>query len=193
MKRIGITGIMGSGKSTVCRIFEVMRIPVFYADDQAKRLMQEDNALQQAITSAFGELYPGGQLDRKALAEQVFGDESKTKQLNELVHPAVSIAFDKWSKERNHADYQLKEAALIFESGSDQGLDEVYVVTAPLEVCIERVMTRDGATRSQVEDRMARQLSQEEKLERATGQIVNDGQTSLIEQVLRIHNNVING
>lgn len=188
MKKIGLTGGIGSGKSTVARIFEVMGIPVYYADDRAKQLMVQDPELKAGIVALFGkEAYRGGELDRAHIANLAFTDPSLLKKLEALVHPAVLADGERWHEAQQGVPYTIKEAALLFESGSYQALDEIIVVTAPLEVRIERVMKRDQTSRDSVEARIARQLPEEEKAARADFVIVNDGSRSLIRQVWEIH------
>lgn len=187
--KVGITGGIGSGKTTVCKIFEALGIPVYYADERAKWLMAHDEALKAAIIEAFSsQAYTGdGSLNRAYLAEVVFGDEQQLQRLNALVHPAVGRDAEAWHERQSAAPYTLKEAALLFESGSFRQLDKVITVYAPRELRLQRVMRRDGATREQVEARMARQLPEEEKVRRADYVIYNDGRAPLVRQVWEIH------
>ncbi|PSR04734.1 MAG: dephospho-CoA kinase [Bacteroidetes bacterium SW_11_45_7] len=188
MTRVGITGGIGSGKTTVCRIFEALRIPVYYADDRAKKLMQEDDQLIRQVKEAFGEeMYDAhNRLQRQKLADIVFNDEAELKTLNSLVHPAVFRDGQKWAEKHQDVPYTLKEAALMFESGSYQWVDKMIVVTAPEETRIQRITERDGSTPEQVRARMAQQMPQEEKDEKADFLIHNDGTQLLIPQVLEI-------
>ncbi|MBB6272660.1 dephospho-CoA kinase [Pedobacter cryoconitis] len=195
MIKIGITGGIGSGKTTVCRIFEKLGIPVFYADTVAKEIMITDPVLREGIINTFGqESYENdGRLNNKYIAQLVFNDKKELEKLNALVHPAVFRAFDSW-EEAIAADvpYTLKEAALLFESGSYQLCDKNILVTAPAAVKIERVMERDGVTRAQVEARMDKQLSDDEKNKMADFLITNDESQSVILQVLELHHQFIN-
>src|SRR5687767_301399 len=144
MLKIGLTGGLGSGKSTVAHIFEVLGIPVYYADAASKRLMNDEEKVKEAVQLAFGKkVYPGGVLDRKYLAEIVFGDEKKLEILNSIVHPATLRDADEWMG-RQTTPYIIKEAALIFESGSHQSLDHVIGVKAPLALRLQRAMKRDN-------------------------------------------------
>lgn len=184
MLKVGLTGGIGSGKSTVARVFSVLGIPVYDADSAAKRLMRDDPSIRDAVTSAFGaEAYRDGQLQRSWLAETVFTDPAKTALLNGIVHPAVIRDASEWMRGQR-APYAVKEAALVFESGSQSGLDLVIGVTAPERLRIERVVARDGLTEGQVLDRMAKQMPEAEKMARCDRVIVNDGKTPLIPQVL---------
>ena len=187
MLRIGLTGGIGSGKSTVARIFEVLGIPVYKADDEAKRLMTEDVTLRSNIISSFGEAsYTNDILNRKYLSEQVFNDSEKIKLLNSLVHPATLKDAAEWMEKQN-APYVIKEAALIFESGSEKMLDYVIGVKAPLALRIERTIKRDNVTSDEVQARIDLQMDEEEKLHLCDYIIVNDEKQMLIPQVLTLH------
>lgn len=188
MLKIGITGGIGSGKTTVCQIFETLGIPVYYADDRAKRLMTEDPILKRQIVELFGqEAYQkDGSLNRKHIADIVFNNKAQLARLNAAVHPAVGRDANAWHDAQN-APYTLREAALLFEAGSFRQMDKVITVTAPEEVRIARVMKRDQTTEEAVRARMDKQMPEAEKVERADFVIHNDGKHSLISQVLDIH------
>jgi len=189
MLHVGITGGIGSGKTTVCRIFEVLSIPVYYADNRAKALMVEDPELRTGIIDLFGQkaYHQDGSLNRAHIAQRAFSDNSLLQKLNGLVHPAVWRDGQNWQKNHTAAAYTLKEAALLYESGGDQLLDSIIVVAAPEVLRIRRVMERDGVSREEVTARMNKQLPQSEKVDRADYVILNDGTHSLIQQVLAIH------
>lgn len=191
--RIGITGGMGSGKTTVCKIFEALGVPVYYADDRAKAIMTENETVKAEIIALFGEeaYFPDGSLNRKFISSAAFGDQDKLTRLNSIVHPAVLRDGEHWQARNSHAIYTLKEAALLFESGSHQVLDKIITVYAPQEIRIERVMKRDGASRQQVWARMSRQMPDEEKIRLSDFTIFNDGSQSLVKQVLDIHRQLI--
>jgi dephospho-CoA kinase len=187
MLKIGLTGGIGSGKTTVARIFEVLGIPVYYADDAAKKLMVEDEELRISIINAFGkEAYDDKILNRPYLAEQVFNSEEKLKVLNSLVHPATISDAEKWFRKQT-AYYVLKEAALIFESGSNKGLDYVIGISSPPELRIKRAMQRDNISEEQVVARMNKQIPEEDKLRLCDYVIANDEQQMIIPQVLKLH------
>lgn len=191
MLRIGITGGIGSGKSTAARIFNVLGIPVYDADAGAKRLMNEDEALKSSIMAAFGaEAYREGLLDTSWMAAQVFTDPRKTALLNAMVHPATISDAESWMQ-KQHAPYVLKEAALIFESGSDKQLDHVIGISAPYALRMQRAMERSGLTEQQVQQRMERQMDEEEKMRRCDFIIINDEQHMLIPQVLALHEKLV--
>lgn len=187
MHKIGITGSIGSGKSTVAHLFEVLGIPVYNADNRAKWLMNHLPDLIRAITELFGEeAYSDNMLNRPFIAAQVFQNPDKLRQLNAIVHPAVFNDFEQWCSEQT-TPYVIKEAALMFESKSHEQLDEVIVVTAPENLRIQRAMQRDHATEASVRARMNNQLPESEKRTRSQYEIVNDDQHALIPQVLNLH------
>jgi len=189
--RIGVTGGIGSGKSLVCRIFELLGVPVYHADDRAKYLMENDPELKERLLETFGEaIFPGGKLDRKALAAKVFGNAKLLKSLNALVHPAVRQDTKSWFEEQS-APYAIKEAALIYETGAEQGLDRVIVVTAPLGLRLKRVHQRDGSSYRDILARINHQLPEKEKVKRADYLIRNNGKRSLIAQVIDIHQAIL--
>jgi len=187
MLRIGLTGGIGSGKTTVAQIFGVLGIPVYSSDDAAKRLMNEDEDLKKKIIESFGkESYQNGELNRKYVANEAFSDPEKIKLLNSMVHPATIKDASAWMEKQN-APYVIKEAALIFESGSDQFLDYVIGVKSPLNLRIERTMKRNNVTAEEVASRMKLQMDEVEKMNRCDFIIVNDEKEMLIPQVLSLH------
>ncbi|MGH2648992.1 MAG: dephospho-CoA kinase [Ginsengibacter sp.] len=187
MIKIGLTGGIGSGKSTVAHIFEVLHIPVYYADDASKRLLNEDEDLKNKVKAAFGDAaYSNGQLNRKYLSGQVFNDSKKLNMLNSLVHPATIKDAIAWMQ-MQQSPYVIKEAALIFESGSDKDLDYVIGVKSPTELRIKRTINRDNISAEQVQARMDKQMDEDEKLRLCDYVIVNDEQQMLIPQVLALH------
>ncbi|MFT4980443.1 MAG: dephospho-CoA kinase [Bacteroidia bacterium] len=187
MKVVGITGGIGSGKTTCCQVFEELGVPVYYADLRAKLLMVE-NPLRGKIVQAFGEkAYNGTLLNRTYLSEQVFNSKEKLSVLNGLVHPAVADDFEEWLEENKAADYVLKEAAILFETGADEHVDITVLVIAPQELRLERVMQRDGTSKEEVQQRMNNQWTQERKVKLADHIINNDGAQLLIPQALEFH------
>jgi dephospho-CoA kinase len=189
MLKIGITGNIGSGKTTVSKLFEVLGIPVFYADAAAKNIMTADPLLIAGIKKAFGDAayLSNGSLDRKYIANIVFNDDSELAKLNALTHPAVFRAFDAWVSGIKNVPYVLKEAALLFESTSYKMCDYSLLVTAPLDMRIARVTKRDNSSRAQVEAREAKQFTEARKRELADYIIENDETRLLIPQVLELH------
>ncbi len=186
MLRIGLTGGIGSGKTAVSKIFAVLGIPVFYADAQAKCLM-EQQPLMGSIKALFGEeSYVNNQLNRGHIASIVFGDVKKLQQLNALVHPATIQAADTWMQ-LQHSPYVIKEAALLFEGGSAASFDYIIGVSAPQNLRIERVMLRDGISAEQVLARMSKQMPEDEKMARCSFVLMNDNTSLLIPQVVQLH------
>ena len=187
MLKVGITGGIGSGKSLIARMFEVLGVPVLHADEVAKYLMQHDADLMASIRLLFGnEVYQNGRLNRPFLASVVFADKAKLEQLNGLVHPAVLHYGKEWAGQQN-APYILKEAAIFFESGSYKEMDKMIGVYAPFELRLQRAMQRDNTTAETVKQRMAQQMDEEEKMKRCDYIIRNDGSAPVIEQVLALH------
>jgi len=189
--KIGITGGIGAGKTTVCRIFEQLEIPVYYADIRAKDLMREEETLKKKIRQAFGwDAYEkDGELNRPYLAKIVFNDPRQLNILNQIVHPAVFDDYYKWVIEREkegHA-YSVKEAALLLESGSYKQLDKIIVVTSPIDLRIERIMKRDHIRREEVLKRIENQLSDKERMEKADYVLKNGTNRSIIKQVMNLH------
>ena len=185
--KIGLTGGIGSGKTTVAKIFELLNVPVYYADDASKRLYHSDAALMADIKKHFGEdVYTNEQLNRSKLAAIVFQNPEKLELLNQLVHPPTIRDAEEWIR-RQTAPYIIKEAALLFESGSVAGLDYVIGVHAPQHLRIKRAMDRDNVSRDEVLSRMKRQIDEEIKIRLCDFIVVNNEQQMVIPQVLQLH------
>lgn len=186
MLKVGICGTIGSGKSTVCHIFEDMGIPVYFADDRAKVLMTSSIELMAKITEAFGDdCYNAGALDRRYLASQIFGDDSKRLLLNSIVHPAVCRDFVEWA-ESQKAAYVIVESAILFESGLDKVIDKSIAVIVPQQLALERAAARDSADIEAIKARMAVQYSSEQLQSMADFVIENIYQSTLREQVAKV-------
>ena len=191
MLKIGLTGGIGSGKSTVAKVFEVLGIPVYYADERAKELMHSNELLQQQLIFHFGEAtYINGQLNRKHLASIVFADKEKLDLLNSLVHPVTIADAEEWFRKQT-SPYVIKEAALLFESGATEGLDYVIAVTAPATIRIKRVMDRDKVTAEEVKKRMANQIDENMKTRLCDFLITNNEQQMILPQVLQLHEKLL--
>ncbi|SRR5579871_330922 len=187
MLRIGLTGGIGSGKSTVAKIFEVLGIPVYYADDAAKQLMNTDDELKKEIIKNFGaEAYHNHTLDRKYIARKVFDNKENLALLNSITHPATIRDAENWMKKQT-TPYAIKEAALIFESGSEKFLDYVIGVSSPESLRIDRTMARDNISIDEVRNRMKNQMDEEKKISLCNFKIMNDEKQSLLQQVLALH------
>lgn len=190
--KVGITGGIGSGKSLVCKVFGTLGVPIYNADAAAKSIMVEDAAVVAALKSSFGEMVylPDGALNRKHLSEIVFNDKQQLDKLNAIVHPAVIQAAEDWANRQTTA-YSLKEAALLFESGSYVSLDYTILVVAPEEVRIQRVVARDGSAVDEVKARIDKQWDDDRKAELADFILINDGIQPLIPQILDIHHKLL--
>lgn len=188
MLKIGITGGIGSGKTTVCRIFEVLGVPIFNADDVAKDIMLKDEVLVKSIKKHFGSeaYFEDGSLNRKFLASIVFNDEKELQSLNKLVHPATIRDFENWAQKQSYP-YCLHEAAILYESGAYKTCDYSILVSAIASTRIKRVMTRDQLSEKQVMERIKMQMPESEKEKLSDFVILNDDNTALIPQVLKLH------
>lgn len=187
MLKIGLTGGIGSGKSTVAKIFETLGIPVYYADTEAKRLMNSSETLKKVIRQNFGEAtYENDQLNRKYLGGIVFNNPEKLELLNALIHPVTINDAEQWMQQQS-APYSIKEAALLFESGAAENLDFIVGVYAPQALRIKRVMKRDGLTADEIMKRINRQVNEEMKMKLCDFVITNNEQELLIPQVLKLH------
>lgn len=192
MLRIGITGGIGSGKSVVCRLFQVLGVPVYDSDARAKWVMAHNLVLRDELIAAFGPatFEEAGQLNRTHLAQVAFSDPAQLARLNALVHPHVGLDFENWATEQQQAGhrYLLKEAALLYESGAYKKLDRIITVFAPLSVRQARVVRRDPhRTPDDILAIIGKQMSEEEKMERADYVLRNDDEHLLIPQVLALH------
>ncbi|MEE4177035.1 MAG: dephospho-CoA kinase [Bacteroides sp.] len=187
MLQVGLTGNIGSGKTTVCKVFENLGVPVFYADLRARVIMEREVVVNRVVKE-FGAdiLDEEGKLNRKALAGIVFNDREKLDRLNGIVHPLVRTDYLEWVSENKDQPYVIEEAAILFESGMAAHFDQVIVVAAPLEVRIERVMQRDGISREEVLRRAANQFAEEELVARADYVIHNDNRQLVVPRVLTI-------
>ncbi len=191
MLKVGLTGGIGSGKTTVAKVFELLGIPVYYADIEAKRIMNEDPELKEQIIHLFGpKAYPSNELDRSYIASIVFNDKKKLDLLNSLVHPATIKDGNNWLTRQN-SPYSIKEAALIFESGMQEYLDYVIGVSAPVGLRTKRSMQRDAVSEEAVKARMNKQMDEETKLSLCDFKIYNDEEKAVIPQVLALHDKLL--
>lgn len=193
MYRVGLTGGIGAGKTTVARMFEVLGVPVYYSDYRAKRLMTDNEDLIQQIKDAFGEnayLWTG-ELNRQYLAEMVFNDPDKLKKLNSIVHPALWKDAVDWSEAQQPKPYTVQEAAILFETGGYKNMDANIMVFAPVEERIKRTMARDKIDRHAVLARMDKQMPEDEKMKLVDHVIYNDSSTGLVYQVIDLHHQLL--
>lgn len=191
MKIIGLTGGIGSGKTTVAKMFEALGIPVYYADSEARKLMQNSAGLREEIIKLLGEkAYNNDGLNSSYIAQIVFRDKTKLNELNALVHPLVENHFKNWVKLQD-SRYVVQENALIFENRKQSSFDAIITVTAPLQKRLERVIKRDGVTERQVIERIENQLDNEFKIEQATFVIHNITLDKCKDQVDLIHKQLL--
>ena len=188
MLRVGITGGIGSGKTTVCTIFEKLGVPVYYADPRAKDLVNANQELQNKITNAFGQnSFIEGAYNRAFIASIVFSDKEKLELLNSIIHPFVLNDWRSFCQKHAHSPYVIKEAAIMLETESKNSVDHIVLVHAPLEIRIQRIQERDKVSETEILARIEAQMSEVEKMKLADSIIYNDQEHSLIEQVLALH------
>jgi len=188
MIKIGLTGNMGSGKTTVAKIFQALGVPVFYADIEAKKVLEHQSIILQ-LSSFFGAkiIDNNGKIDRKQMALLVFNDKNALDFLNKLIHPEVANLFQNWIVSNSEAPYIIHEAAILFESGFDKYMDTVIYVYAPERIRIERIINRDKISAEEVKQRLKNQWNDDKKLLFSEHVIENEGIDLLIPQVLNIH------
>lgn len=192
LMKLGITGGIGSGKTSVCRVFSILGIPVFSADPEAQEIMNTDESVIRGINDiAQRNLYPAGRLDRMQLAELIFNDPEVLKKVNALVHPAVFEHFNRWALDQ-YAPYVIMEAAILFESGAANLVDRVATVSAPVEERIARVTRRNKLTREQVIDRIRNQMDDETRIKMSDYVINNSENEMIIPVILKIHEDLLN-
>lgn len=190
-RRLGVTGGIGSGKTTVCRIFRVLGVPVFVADVAARQLMNTDHAIRKEINAITGEdLYTSGELDRKELARLIFNKQELLRRVNAVVHPAVLRIFDEWA-EKSESPYVIMEAAILFEARADTMVDRVAAISAPVEERIARVMGRNDLSREEVMERINNQLEDDEREEQSYYVINNADNEMIIPEILKIHDDML--
>ncbi|MGD0757117.1 MAG: dephospho-CoA kinase [Bacteroidales bacterium] len=189
--KLGVTGGIGSGKTSVCRVFEVLRVPVFSADREAQEIMETDDRVIRSLNSIMGkDLYINGSLDRKELAAIIFNDRTLLEKVNLLVHPAVFDRFRKWASEQT-APYVIMEAAILFESGASKFVDRVATVVAPVEQRVKRVIQRNKLSREQVMERMKNQMDDETRIKLSDYIINNSENDMIVPAILKIHNDIL--
>jgi dephospho-CoA kinase len=188
VKRIGITGGIGSGKSIVCKVFELLGVPIFYADNEAKKIYDDEKVKTLLINKYGFEIYlPDGKLNKEKLSKIIFSNQDELKYINSLIHPLVAKAYSEWCEKHKHIPYTLKEAAILFESGAYKELDKVITVSAPVELRINRVMKRDNLTRIQILERIKHQWEEEKRIKYANFVIYNDDEHLVIPKILDLH------
>ncbi len=186
--RIGLTGGIGSGKSRVAMILASLGFPIYYADQRAKALMTENESVRTGVMNLFGEkaYTKDGQLNRKLIGQIVFNDPEKLQALNRVVHPATGKDWTDWDQRQREAGHELtfKEAAIIYESGADRGVDQVWAIYAPKSIRLERAMHRDQSDEAAILSRMDKQWAEWKKIDRADFTLYNEGEHLLLPQVI---------
>ncbi len=193
MQKVGLTGGIGSGKSAVATLLRLLGVPVYDADKRAKALMASLPELRDALTTLLGveAFRPDDTLNTSFIASRVFSDDALLTKLNTAVHPYVRKDFESWTVKHVSVPYVVEEAAVLIESGAHEQMDQVILVTAPVEVRVRRVMARDGVSEHAVKSRIDRQMSDQEKIPYADFILINDGARSLIRQVMDIHKAIV--
>jgi len=189
--KLGITGGIGSGKTSVCRVFNILGIPVFSADPEARVIMDSNESIIQGINSIVGkDLYLNGSLDRMELANLIFNDNKLLEKINSLVHPIVFENFRKWEIKQS-APYVIMEAAILYESGASKLVDKILTVVAPIEERVDRVMRRNGITREQVMERIRNQADDTYRIKLSDYVINNSENDMIIPSILKIHEEIL--
>lgn len=192
MLRVGVTGGIGSGKSTVCQIISSLGYPVYLADVEARRLTNSHPSIVRDVTALFGNnIYVKGELDRKRVGSLVFADKALLQQLNEIIHPVVDEDFKLWVISNNKHKLVFKEAAILFESGAYKQVDRTVVVWAPDTLRVERVCKRDSIAEADVRQRMTNQMEQDELVKRTDFVINNNEEELLVPQVINLINSLL--
>jgi len=184
---VGLTGGIGSGKSTVAKVFETLGVPIFNSDLIAKSIVNNDAEVISKIVAEFGAIYLDGELDKVKMATIVFNDKTALEKLNKIVHPKVALYFENWVEQNASAEILIKEAAILIESGAYKQMDKIVLVTAPEALRLERVVNRDNTTGQKVKDRIAAQLSDKQRAVFADYTIDNGGKELVVPQVLEVY------
>jgi dephospho-CoA kinase len=188
MIKVGVTGGIGSGKSIVCRVFESLGIPVYYADNHSRRLVDSEPDIRKKLVDLFGpDIYTGGTLNRPRFAAVIFADPKLLEAANDIIHPYVREDFDRWSRSYTEKKYIIEEAAILFESGENTLVDKSITIVSPVEMRMKRILKRPGMTPGRIRDIMANQWPDEKKADFADFVIVNDEKSLILPQILFIH------
>lgn len=188
---VGLTGGIGSGKTTVAKVFKTLGVPIFNSDVVAKNIINNNKDVVTAIKAEFGNIYKNEILDNSKMANIVFNDKSALKKLNSIIHPKVAVQFKNWIEEYQNEPIIIKEAAILIESEAYKTMDEIILVTAPEDIRIKRVIKRDNSSQEKVQRRIFAQLSDEAKKEYANYIINNDDKELVIPQILKVYEALI--
>jgi dephospho-CoA kinase len=190
--KLGVTGGIGSGKTSVCRVFSVLGVPLFSADQEAREIMGNDKSIMRRVNSIAGrDLYPDGSLDRMQLAAIIFNDKMLLEKVNSLVHPVVFDHYMKWEKKQT-TPYTIMEVAILFESGASLLVDRILTVVAPVEERINRIIERNQLSREQIQERIRNQWDDESRIKLSDYVIRNSDNEMIIPAVLEIHEELLN-
>ncbi len=188
MVRVGLTGGIGSGKTTVARVFKALGVPVYSTDRRAQELMAVDEHIVTRLTALLGnDTYRNGLPNRPYIASMIFGNSELVAQVNGIVHPRVAMDWELWARKQAAAKYVIMECAILYESGFDRLVDKVIAVTAPIEQRIERATSRDGSDPEDIRRRMLHQMSDEERAARADFVINNSDEAEILPQIIELH------
>ncbi|HCI56431.1 MAG TPA: dephospho-CoA kinase [Bacteroidales bacterium] len=189
--KLGITGGIGSGKTVVCKVFNILGAPVFYADEAARIIMDNDINVMERVNEAVGKnVYPNGSLDRKELAKLIFNNEDLLQKINQIVHPEIFRNFIRWA-EKSDYPYVILEAAILFESGADKFVDRILTVAAPAEERIKRVIESKNLSRQEVIERMRNQWDDSQRIKKSHYVINNSGNELIIPSIIKIHRELL--
>jgi dephospho-CoA kinase len=189
--KLGVTGGIGSGKTTICKVFAVLGIPVFSADDEAKRIQDNDRDLQIKINSIAGkDLFPGGKLDRPEMAKLIFSNKDLLEKVNSIVHPAVFRSYNEWVKKQD-SPYCIMEAAILFESGAFRLMDRIVTVITPMGERIERLVRGNKLSKEQIVERINNQIDDESRVKRSDFVISNSENDMIVPAIIEIHEEML--
>jgi len=192
MIKVGITGGIGSGKSLVCQVFERLGIPVYYADEAARKLMEHDPVIRHDLMAWLGEdIYSGNELDRLKMAGLIFTNPELLQIVNRIVHPRVAADFQNWCESYENKPYVIQESAILFESGAYRFVDFIVLVTAPEDIRLNRVITRNGMTPEKIQAIMKNQWPDNEKTSRSQFILNNDNKSLVLPRILNLHSQLM--
>ncbi|MBN1416550.1 MAG: dephospho-CoA kinase [Bacteroidales bacterium] len=188
MIKVGVTGGIGSGKTTACKVFECLGVPVYYADEAARLLVDSDQDIRNSLIALFGnDIYEGNTLNRTLFASLVFNNRQLLEAANQIIHPSVRADFNSWVRMHESKDYVIEEAAILFESGSNALIDKCITIVSPVEIRIKRIIKRPGMTSERIKSIMANQWTDEKKVKLSDFVVINDEKSLIIPQILFIH------
>lgn len=193
MFKVGITGGIGSGKTIATKVFDILGIPIYNADSKAKEIIRTNAKIQQQLIENYGKeiFLDNGILNKQKLSSIIFNNEKERQKVNSIIHPVVIDDYNNWTKNYSNCNYIIKEAAILFESGAYKDLDFIITVCSPIELRIQRIVLRDKISKSLIEKKIQSQLSDKEKIKLSDFVIHNNNKDLIINQILKIHNNIL--